>query len=212
MYLAQVTRYDILFSVNQLARAMSKPSNALIVTAKHVLCYLASSINYDITHKEGGFTLTAFSDANWANNLENVKSLSSYIMMMSNGPVSFKVGLQGITAQSTMEAELVAAALVMKAAVYCANMMQELGFGETFKCVPLHIDNTSALHVAGNHTFSSRATHMALRLFYIGEIVQEGKVNIHYVPTEDNISDLGTKFLNKNLHRCLIGLIKDRKA
>ena len=173
MYLAQVTRYDILFSVNQLARAMSKPSNARMGAVKHVLRYLAGTINFEITYKKGGFTPTAFWDANLGNNPDNGKSMSSYIVMMSNGPVSFKVGLQGITAQSTMEAELVAAALAMKEAVYCANMMQELGFGEKFKYLPLHIDNTSALHVAGNHTFSSRAKHVALRLFYIREIVQE---------------------------------------
>ena len=93
---------------------MSKPSNAHMGEGKHVLRYLAGTINFDVTYKKGGFTLTAFSDANWANNLENVKSLSSYIMMMSNGPVSLKVGLQGITAQSTMEAELGAVALAMK--------------------------------------------------------------------------------------------------
>ena len=64
----------------------------------------------------------------------------------------------------------------------------------------------------GRHTFCSRAKHVALRLLYIREIVQEGKVSIHYVPTEDNVSDLGTKFLNKNRHRYLIGLIKDCRA
>ena len=100
----------------------------------------------------------------------------------------------------------------MEEAVYCANMLQELGFGDTFKLVPLHIDNTSAPHVAGNHTFSSRAKHVARRLFYVREVVQESKVSIHYVPTEDNISDLGTKLLNKNRHRYLIGLINDFKA
>ena len=142
MYPAQVTRDDILFNVNQLARAISKPSNAHMGAAKHVLRYHAGTINVDITYKKGGFTLTAFSDANWGNNPDTGKSMSSYIMMMSNGPVSFKEGLQGITAQSTLEAELVAAALAMKEAVFCANMMQELGFGEKFKCVPLHIDNT----------------------------------------------------------------------
>ena len=35
-------------------------------------------------------------------------------MMMYNSPVRVKVGHQRITAQSTMEAELVAAALAMK--------------------------------------------------------------------------------------------------
>ena len=76
--------------------------------------------------------------------------------MLANGPISFKVGLQGLTAQSTMEAELVAAALTMKEAVFCNSMMQEIGFKDGFDSVPLFIDNTSALHVAGNRTYSPR--------------------------------------------------------
>ena len=48
-----MTRYDILFSVNQLARAMSKPSNAHMGAAKHVLRYLAGTINFDITYNKG---------------------------------------------------------------------------------------------------------------------------------------------------------------
>ena len=54
-------------------------------------------------------------------------------------------------------------------------------------------------------------TTWLLRLFHIREIVQEGKVSIHYVPTED-ISDLWTKFLNKNRHRHLIGMLKGFKV
>ena len=125
--------------------------------------------------------VTAFSDANWGNNPDDGKSISSYIMLMSNGPVNFKFGLRGITAQSTTQAELVAAALTMREAVYCANTMEELEFGKAFKCVPFYIGNASALHVAGNSTFSSRAKHVAVRVFYIHEIVQERKVSIHYV-------------------------------
>ena len=37
IYLAQVTRYDIVFAVNQLARAMTKPSKAHMAAAKHLL-------------------------------------------------------------------------------------------------------------------------------------------------------------------------------
>ena len=62
-----------------------------------------------------------------------------------------------------MEAELVAAALSMKEAVFCESMMQELGFKDEFDSVSLFVDNTSALHVAGNRTYSPRAKHIALR-------------------------------------------------
>ena len=122
MYLEQVTRDDILYAVNQLARAMSKRSKAYKAAAKNLLRYLAGTVDFAITYKQGGFKLTAFSDANCDNNPDNGKSMSSYVAFLANAPVSFKVGLQGLTAQSTMEAELVAAALAMKEAVFCSNM------------------------------------------------------------------------------------------
>ena len=52
MYLVQLTRYDILFKVSQLAGAMSKPSNVHMGAAKHILRYLASPINFDIAYKK----------------------------------------------------------------------------------------------------------------------------------------------------------------
>ena len=88
-------------------------------------------------------------------------------MTVANAPIIFKVELQGLTAQPTMEAELVAAALTMtEEAVFCSNMMSELGFGESLGSVPLHIDNTSALYIAGNHTYIPRAKHIALRYYF----------------------------------------------
>ena len=64
MYLAQVSRYDILYAVNQLARAMSKPSKAHMAAAKYVLRYLAGPVNFPITYERGGFRLTTYIDAN----------------------------------------------------------------------------------------------------------------------------------------------------
>ena len=212
IYLAQVARYDILYAVNQLARATSKPAKAHMGAAKHLLRYLAGSIDFFITDKYGGFRLAAFSDANWSNNPDNGRCTSSYIVMLANAPISFKVGLQGLTAQSTMEAELVAAALAMKEAAFCSNMTLELGFDKSFGSAPLYIDNTSALHVAGNRTYSPRAKHIALRYFFVQELVEEGKVSIHYVKSENQLADLGTKHHSKHRHRDLIKFINEFKA
>ena len=66
-------------------------------------------------------------------------------MTLTDAPTICKVGLQGLTAQSTTEVELVAATLAMKdEAAFCSNTMWGLGFGESFG-VPLHIDDMSAL-------------------------------------------------------------------
>ena len=100
MYFAHVRRYDILYTINQLARAMSTPSKAHMGAAKHLLRYLVGSTSFSITYKQGGFQLAALSDANWETNPDNGKSTSSYIIMRSNGPISFKVGIQELAAQS----------------------------------------------------------------------------------------------------------------
>ena len=120
---------------------MSKPSKAHMA---------GSQTSTSLPDRDGGFRhhvqarwlkLTVFSDANWGNSPDNGESMSSHIVFLPNAPVIFKVGLQGLTAQSIMEAELVAATLAMKEAVFCSNMMKELGFGTRFDSVPLCIDN-----------------------------------------------------------------------
>ena len=209
MYLAQITRYDVMYSTCQLARAMSKPSKVHMGAAKHLLRYLAGTLDFSLVYKKGGFKLTAFSDSNWGNNPDNGKSTSCYIMMFCKAPVSFRSGVQSLTAMSTMEAELVAAALAIKEAVFCSNMLIELGFGKEVEKVPLYIDNTATLHVIGNRAYSSRTKHIALRFFYIRELVSEGKMTIHYVSTEDNLADIGTKHLTKQRLQQLLHKFKN---
>ena len=117
--------------------------------------------------------------------------------MLCDAPIGFKSGLQGLTAMSTIKAELVALALAMKKTVFCSNMLTELGFGKDVAKVPLYCDNTATLHALGNRSFSSRTKHIALRFFFIRELVSEGRISIHYITTDINPADIGTKHLNK---------------
>ena len=133
-------------------------------------------------------------------------------MAVANAPIIFKVELQGLTAQPMIETELVAAALTMKEeAVFCSNMMSEIGFFiESFGSVPLHIDNTSALCLAGNHACFPRAKHIALRYYFFVQELAEGKVGVHYVKSKGQLADfLGTKHHRKHRHRDLIEFVND---
>ena len=122
--------------------------------------------------------LATYNDANRRANPDNGKSTYSYIMILANGLISFKVGLQSLTARLTMGAELVAGAIAMKESLFCSNMMVELGFKKGFESVSVYINKTLALHVAGNWTFSPRAKHIALRYFFVQELVKEEKLAI----------------------------------
>ena len=104
--------------------------------------------------------------ANWGNNPDNGKSTSTHIVMLADGPIIFKVDLQRLTAQSTMEAELMVAALTVKEAVFCSNMTVKLGFEKGFSSVPLYLENGSTLlYTAGNRTYPPRANLITLIFF-----------------------------------------------
>ena len=73
--------------------------------------------------------------------------------------------------------------------------------------MPLYIDNMSALHVAGNHTYSPRAKYIALRYYCLVQKLVKGKISIHcVVKSKGRLGDLGTKHLRKNRHRNIIKL------
>ena len=60
VYLAQVTRYDICYAVNQLTRASSKPAMIHMTAAKHLLRYLKGSPDLSIICKKGQFTIHTY--------------------------------------------------------------------------------------------------------------------------------------------------------
>lgn len=99
---------------------------------------------------------------------------------------------------STMKAELVVRAVAMKEAVPCSNVLIELSFGKEFENVPAYIENIAILHVIRNRAYSSRAKYIAFSFFYFRDLFSEGKINIPYISTEDQLVDIGKKHLNEN--------------
>ena len=102
MFLSQCTCYDITYSVNQFARAMSKPSKLHITAAKHFLRYLKGTMSLVLTYPTACSQLTGFCDASWGHTLGNGKSTFGYLFMMAKGPISFTIALRSVTAPSTM--------------------------------------------------------------------------------------------------------------
>ena len=53
---------------------------------------------------------------------------------------------------------------------------------------------------------------MSRTLHDVQELVEEGKISIHYVKTEDQLADLSTKHFSKHRHCNLIKLTNELKA
>ena len=208
LYLAQCTRYDLCYAAHQLTRACNNPAKVHLTAAKHVLRYLRGSPDLPIVYKQGQFLLTAFTDSSFGANPDNGKSTTGYLFFLGGGLISFGSKTQSLTAQSTVEAELQALSFGAREAVYLSNFMRELGF-KTFGSVPINSDSTGALTVAGNAMFSSRTKHIALRYFFVRELIKRNEIRLHHQPSEKQLADLATKHLPKHRFASIVKQIKD---
>lgn len=128
LYLSSKTRPDITFSVNYLSRSVENYTLEKINELKHVLKYLKGNIDRGIKFNKNGDLkkLIAYSDADFAGDLETRRSTTGYIIFFAGGPISWCSRKQPIIAQSTTEAEYVAAAECCKELIYLKTLLQEL--------------------------------------------------------------------------------------
>ena len=208
LYLAQCTRYDLCYAVNQLTRACSKPAEIYMTTAKDALRYLRGTTDLPIVHKRGKFRMVSYTDASFGANPDNRKSTTGCLFFLGGGLISFGSKTQSLVAQSTVESELQVPSYGAREAVYLSNFPMELGF-KTFSSVPINSNSTGALRVAGNAMFSSSTKHIALRFFFVRELIKRNKITLHHKPAQQMLADIATKHLSKQRFRELLLQIKD---
>ena len=88
MYIT-ATRPDMMFVMSFISRFMARPTELHLQVAKRALRYLKGIANYVIFYKkDGNKQFVVFIDSDYARNLEDRKSTSSYVFMPSRGAVS----------------------------------------------------------------------------------------------------------------------------
>eukprot|EP00731_Ephydatia_muelleri_P016374 Em0009g798a len=109
LYLSGWTRPDIAYSVGNVARFCSDPTEEHWTAVKRIFRYLQGTANYGLEYSKqnGDGNLVGFSDANWAGDPNDRKSTSGYIFVMNGGAISWKSRKQTCVALSTAEAEYV---------------------------------------------------------------------------------------------------------
>ncbi|KAE9131822.1 hypothetical protein PF010_g3399 [Phytophthora fragariae] len=185
MYLTTSTRPDIAFPVGYLSRFVSNPSKKHGGAVKRILRYLAATsrqgIKYsndkDITDQ---IMVNGHSDADWGNDPETRKSVTEFVMTIAGGAVAWAARRQTIVAQSTAEAEYVAACEAAMEGRGIANMLNEaLVVIQKKSKLMLGVDNTAAIALAKAPTYNSRTRHIELRWHYVRDQVKRDLLEIH---------------------------------
>ena len=99
---------------------------------------------------------------------------------------------QSCVAQSTGEAEYVAACSANYEAVWLWKLLSNL-FDLQLDATCTYCDNKSCMKLFENLVFYDKSKHIEIKYHYIGDMVQRGAVKLQYVATDEQIADVLTK-------------------
>ena len=206
MYLAIGTRPDIAFAVNKLAQFTQNPKPIHWTAVKRVFRYLKYTRTHRLTYGDDDDLLNTdfniFCDADWASDSSDRKSVSGYVIIMAGGAVSWSSKKQTSVALSTAEAEYVAATHVAKQALWQRSLFTELDF-DIPTTSTIFTDNQAAISISHHPEFHARTKHIDIVYHFLRDLISEGVLNTIYVNTRENLADLFTKGLPRELHEDL---------
>ncbi|KAM1529835.1 hypothetical protein ACFX1Z_018995 [Malus domestica] len=195
MYAMICTRPDIAYAVSITSRYQSNPGSEHWTAVKTVLKYLKRTKDMFLVY-EGATELRveAYTDADFQSNVDDRSSNFGYVFTLNGGAVSWKSKKQNVIADSTTEAEYVAATEANKEAFWMKKFITELGVVPTITSpVTLYCDNSGAIAQAKEPRAHQKNKHFDRRFNIIRRYVAEGKVNILKVASADNVADPLTK-------------------
>ena len=107
---------------------------------------------------------------------------------------------------SSTEAEYVAQTHAAKEAIWLRSFVSEIT-GKQEKPLTISCDNQGAITLLKDNKFHARTKHIDLRYHFIREAVEDGKIKVKYVPTDENVSNIFTKALPKQKFTCFIEML-----
>ena len=219
LHLCRCTRPDIACAVGMLAKYQKDPGPRHWKAAKKLLCYLAGTKDYGIIYgrdrTNDGIPYSichGWSDSDYAGDLDRRRSRSGYVFYAWGGPVSYSSALQGCVALSSCQAEYQAACEAAKEAIWLIRVCNDLGYQDVSiethskltqkeyegeKPLTIFEDNTGCIELSKNPVHHKRSKHIETKYHYVRDEVLKGTIKLVKCHTDDNISDIYTKVLDK---------------
>ncbi|XP_036322088.1 secreted RxLR effector protein 161-like [Rhagoletis pomonella] len=171
LYLAQCTRPDIAFAVNDVCGFNSNYNVSHWKAVKRIMRYLKGTRDYNLKYSSNGSPqLHGYSDADWAPDIDKRRSCTGYLFKMSNAAIK----RQPTVALSSTEVEYMA--------IWLKQLSGELDYGGG-SLFQLYCDNQSAIKLAESDGFRLRSKYIDLKYHHLRETVEKGIISIKYIPT-----------------------------
>ena len=125
MYLSVMTRPDITYAVSTLSQHLENPSITHLEFARRVIRYLKATKGLQLILGGDNSSLSGYSDADWASNLD-CHSISSFAFFLGSGAVSWSSKKQPIVTLSSTESEYVTLTHAAKDVIWIQKLLHEI--------------------------------------------------------------------------------------
>lgn len=197
-FLANRTRPDISYALNIFSQFQENPGKAHWEGLLKVLGYVKYTQNFKLNLSEiHDLKLTAYSDADFANNRDDRTSMGGLILFLDKSPIIWRSFKQKSICLSNMESEFVALTESAKELIWYQRVLLECQKAKIFKeCdnIPLLLaDNQASIDFVKSPLENHRTKHIDVKLFFVRDFVYKKFFKIQYVPSKLNLADTFTK-------------------
>lgn len=209
-YAAQLSRPDIAAAVRKVAQQLSSPSEEDWISVKRIFRYLSKTLDFGIAFIRGGsMDMVVYSDASWADDQENRRSVGAFAIIVAGGVVSWRSKQQALIATSTTESETIAVSDATKEVLSFRKLYDDLSIPLPSSTTILE-DNTACIAISQNPSSHGRTKHFDVVTLFIRERIAFGDIKLRYCPTTEMTADVLTKGLSKGpfeTHRSGLGMV-----
>ena len=142
--------------------------------------------------KSSTLIVTAYSDADWAESVDDRKSNSGNALFMGDCLVYWLNKKQSSISLSTAEAKYIVFADCCTQILWMKEALKDVNI-ETKQPVTISCDNTSAISLLENRVMHSRTKHIPIKYHFLHEQVAEHNIRLEYANKKELIVDIFTK-------------------
>ena len=226
---AVLTTPEIAFAVSVCARHMHRWSRRMFDVAKGILRYLKSRPEFRITYTANAANqneITVYCDSNYADD-ETRKSTSCHLTFLNGGLTNVSSRRMHRVAKSTCDAEANALATAAADTIFQRALLHDIGIyagrpdptapgynpdvePPTHRASRIYCDNQATVMLVKRRSISEDSKHIAVRQAFLHYHSEETKdIEIVWVPTKQNLADIGTKALAAPIFKALRRAIYD---
>ncbi|PKU66382.1 putative mitochondrial protein [Dendrobium catenatum] len=187
-----ITRPDIAYATNQACQHMQNPTTTNFNQLKRILRYINGTKSFGLPIAPGDTTLQTFTDADWASDLSDRKSISGTCTFLGPNLISWSVKKQLTVAKSSTEAEYRALSASVSEILWLRRLASELQLHQSSPTL-IHCDNLSAIAIAKNPVFHARTKHIEIDYQFIRQHLAAGNILIQHIASHDQAEDILTK-------------------